>query len=93
MITPPTNEENKMFKSDIEQAKEIAVEYFGSFLRLFGEIPEFNSASESAEALKAIENIILEDLKSFEGSNLSALPRIIDIHVLDKMEEIINSYK
>jgi hypothetical protein len=72
-------------------ARDIALEYFASFGRLFGEIPKFPSQAESDGALGAIANLVHSTQITF--SKDPSLERIIDIAVLNLMEEIINTYK
>lgn len=74
-----------------DQIKTASLTYFSSFGRLFGEVPKFPSQEESDSALASIERVISDGLKTY--GNDPALKHIIEIDVLDKMEEIINSYK
>ena len=74
-----------------DKAKAAAQTYFSSFARLFGETPNFPSDEERIAALHTIEHIIYDGMHKYHGD--PAMPHIIDIEVLDKMEELINSYK
>lgn len=74
-----------------DKAKAAAQTYFSSFARLFGETPNFSSGEERTSALHCIERIILENMNKYSGD--PAMPRIVDMAVLDKMEELINTYK
>ncbi len=74
-----------------DKAKAAAQTYFSSFARLFGETPNFPSGEERLAALQSIEQIIIECMLEHPGD--PAMDRIVDINVLDKMEEIINTYK
>ena len=74
-----------------DKAKAAAQTYFSSFARLFGETPNFPSGEERTSALQCIERIILENMNKYSGD--PAMPRIVDMAVLDKMEELINTYK
>lgn len=74
-----------------DKAKAAAQTYFSSFARLFGETPNFPSGEERTAALQTIERIIDEGMHKYH--NDPAVLRIIDCDVLDKMEELINTYK
>lgn len=74
-----------------DKATSAAQTYFASFGRLFGEVPKFPSQEESDAALQTITRIIDEALQKY--GNDPAIKVIIDIAVIDKMEELINSYK
>lgn len=74
-----------------DKAKAAAQTYFSSFARLFGETPNFPSGEERTSALHCIERIILENMNKYSGD--PAMARIVDMAVLDKMEELINTYK
>ncbi|BBK09118.1 hypothetical protein [Klebsiella phage 05F01] len=74
-----------------DKAKAAAQTYFNSFARLFGKTPNFPSSEERLSALYCIETIILENMRKYSGD--PAMPRIVDMEVLDKMEELINTYQ
>ncbi|BAQ23098.1 conserved hypothetical protein [Edwardsiella phage PEi26] len=74
-----------------DKAKAAAQTYFSSFARLFGETPNFPSGEERTAALQTIERIIDEGMHKYHDD--PAMYHIIDIEVLDKMEELINTYK
>lgn len=87
-MNSPTTEEIEMYPDKLKLA---AQTYFSSFGRLFGETPNFPSGEERMAALKTIENLVISTYTEF--ANDPAVSRIVDIAVLDKMEEILNSYK
>lgn len=74
-----------------DKANALAKVYFSSFSRYFGETPNFPSSEERESSFKTIELIISEDLEKY--GNDPAIMRIIDCDILDKMEELINTYK
>lgn len=74
-----------------DKARAVAQTYFSSFYRLFGKTPNFPSGEERQAALDTITRIIADGMQKY-GSD-PAVMRIIDCDVLDKMEELINSYE
>lgn len=74
-----------------QQIKSLAIQYFSSFGRLFGERPNFPSSEDRDNAICCIENAIKAAYVKY-GQD-PAVSHIVEIDVLDLMEEILNTYK